>query len=167
VLPWHHLFLGAFSIQRGGEKWGSLVTIAALLLAVGFIANEYSTPKAPRILLVFLVVLQAVLLAIVVEKVVSNPGFRTLFGLIALGVTLTAVGLGLLVAVVLLASGSRFIESSMTRQFSLPANVVTPPGWYPDPSHPTELRWWDGSCWSISAAEYWTSHSTATRRETV
>lgn len=28
------------------------------------------------------------------------------------------------------------------------ATTATPPGWYPDPGHPTGWRWWDGSAWS-------------------
>ena len=30
--------------------------------------------------------------------------------------------------------------------------MSTPPGWYPDPSSPTQLRWWDGSAWSEQTA---------------
>jgi hypothetical protein len=26
------------------------------------------------------------------------------------------------------------------------------PGWYPDPDHPGQMRWWDGSRWSAQAA---------------
>ncbi|WP_432486543.1 RDD family protein [Kineococcus sp. SYSU DK018] len=26
--------------------------------------------------------------------------------------------------------------------------MSTPAGWYPDPSHPAQLRWWDGSAWT-------------------
>ncbi len=35
---------------------------------------------------------------------------------------------------------------SMTVQ-AMPA-VAAPPGWYPDPSDPTQLRWWNGSAWT-------------------
>ncbi|GAA3490464.1 DUF2510 domain-containing protein [Streptomyces cremeus] len=27
-------------------------------------------------------------------------------------------------------------------------SMTTPPGWYPDPSAPTQERWWDGTAWS-------------------
>ena len=30
--------------------------------------------------------------------------------------------------------------------------MTTPPGWYPDPGAPAQLRWWDGSRWSPHTA---------------
>lgn len=30
--------------------------------------------------------------------------------------------------------------------------MTTPPGWYPDPGAPAQLRWWDGSRWTPHTA---------------
>jgi hypothetical protein len=34
-------------------------------------------------------------------------------------------------------------------------NATPPPGWYPDPEQPANVRWWDGTTWTVHRAPVW------------
>lgn len=42
----------------------------------------------------------------------------------------------------------RRVKSSDTRRKGLPMSTSVPPAWYPDPTDPNYLRWWNGSAWT-------------------
>jgi Protein of unknown function (DUF2510)/Domain of unknown function (DUF4190) len=44
------------------------------------------------------------------------------------------------------------------KQFDVTAwgvNATPPPGWYPDPEQPANVRWWDGTTWTAHRAPAW------------
>jgi hypothetical protein len=170
IVPWQHYGGGGFSVSRSGAHGlGVLLIVLSLSLGIGALLLGLQ-PRASvnRHPIGFALVGAAVVVLLgTIIHVTSTNGFDTAAQPIAvlLGLVVGACGASLGASLLFLVEEdeTRSVRDAVAtarrrrlERIVVPtsAPMAPPAGWYDDPQRAGMKRWWDGSNWGLTDAEY-------------